>query len=356
MYFMETLLFRHILPSIVGSAITLGLVLFFLWAFRIKRPSLRRLFLLIPLVKPLFLLIGGWKITGLDKLDWSKARLPFAFGIQMPDPLNLISTSHDDFLTGQGFVVRPTVTTIEVSVFIIASCAILIVFARRWMELYRYRLHLTSGQEPDHGAFDTVFAMVEELSVKLKIKTPGIVFADIQCPAAIGVTNPIIVLPGGLVDMLSGDELEAVLAHELAHIKRKDSIWLWFNIICKEVMFFNPFAWIAFKLISDERERAADYLAAVTTDKPMALATSFVKIAETLLSQTRAEPAWSVSRAMMVSKSNLERRVNDLVNFKRYSRLILRTVPLSFLFLLLFYVRYTFSFKITSGVYFSFFA
>ncbi|WP_461374492.1 M56 family metallopeptidase [Candidatus Aquicultor sp.] len=326
-----------------------------LWVFHIKRPSLRRLFLLIPLVKPLIILIGGWKVTGLDTLDWSKLHLPFIFGLQIPDPLNFISNTYDKRFSVQGQVLGRGVTTIEVSVFIIASCAMLALFVRRWMELHRYRTQLTAGSELDHSAFDTVFATVEELSRKLKIKTPGIVFADIQCPAVIGVTNPIIVLPDGLVDMLSGDELEAVIAHELAHIKRKDSIWLWLNIICKEVMFFNPFTRIAFKLISDERERAADYLAVITTDKPIALATSFVKIAETLLKRPQAEPVWSVNRAMVVSKSNLERRVNDLVNFKRYPRLILRIIPLALLFLMLFYVRYFFNIKVSDVTFFSFF-
>ncbi len=355
MHFVQALLFNHILPSIAGSAVTLGLVLFMLWLFRIKRPSFRRAFLLIPLVKPLVILIGGWKVTGLDKIDWSKLHLPFIFGFQIPDPMNLIPAIYDKRYSMQGHILGRGLTTIEASVIPIAACAVLVLLIRRWLELYRYRMQFSAGAELNHSAFRTVFTVVERLSRELKIKTPGIVFADIQCPATIGMSSPIIVLPDRLVDMLTDDELEAVLAHELAHIKRRDSIWLWLNIICKDLMFFNPFAWLAFKLLADERERAADYLAVITTDKPIALATSFIKIAETLLKQTQAEPVWSVNRAMMVSKSNLEQRVNDLVNFKRYPRLILRIIPLALLFMMLFYVRFTFNFRVSATTFFSFF-
>lgn len=355
MHIAQLLVFKHILPAIAGSAFSFALVLIMLRMFSIKRPTVRRAFLFIPLIKPIFMLIGGISTPGIENINWDGLIVPVKPGMWMPDPLNLVPTAYDQVRDINGHALRPGGTKLFFSVLVVAGVLLLLLFIRRWLALHHYRTKLAKGEKVDRLEYATVFSVIEDLSRKLKIKTPGLVFADITSPATIGVRNPVIILPQGLVWELAYEELEAVLAHELAHIKRKDNIWLWLNIVARDLMFFNPFAWLTFKLLADERERAADYLAVSTTGKPMALATAFVTIAEKMVQPELSEPSWSVNNIMMISKSNLERRVNDLLDFKPYRRLILKMIPLGFLFLLLFYPRYTVDIQVYRGLIFSFF-
>lgn len=84
---LELLILSHMLPAVAGSALSLLLILFMLTIFRIKRACVRHVFLMIPLIKPLFLLVGGVKIP--ERLG--------RFSVQIPDPLNLVPSHFDSY-------------------------------------------------------------------------------------------------------------------------------------------------------------------------------------------------------------------------------------------------------------------
>ncbi len=348
---LKLIVFNHIIPSISVSIISLCLVLFILRLFFIKRPSIRSALLFIPLVKPLFMLISGVQVIGADRIDWVKLKQEGVVRITLPDPYSFFPSSYDHPLKlTDGGVMRTTSTRLLVAMLVIILLAATLLLVRRWLLLLRYRQQLSHEGEIDRTRYTTIFDMLEHLCLKMKVKVPRLAFADIPSPAMVGIRNTTIILPKEIIDELTDDERETILAHELAHIKGKDNVWLWFTCVCRDLMFFNPVAWLTFRLLADERERAADYLAAKTTNKPIDLVKSLVKIGENLLKVPQTEPAWSVKNAMLRPKSSFERRADDLLNFKPYRRLILRTIPVSLLFFLLFYTRFTFTMKIFNGI------
>ena len=67
--------------------------------------------------------------------------------------------------------------------------------------------------------------------------------ALVKTPMAIGVLKPVILMPVGVINGLSPAEVEAILAHELAHIRRSDYLFNIFQSILEVLYYFNPSVW-----------------------------------------------------------------------------------------------------------------
>ena len=82
-----------------------------------------------------------------------------------------------------------------------------------------------------------------------------------QVPAVIGWIRPVILIPAGALINLSAQELEAVLAHELAHIRRFDYVANLLQSAIEALLFYHPAMWWVAKRIRAERENCCDDLA-----------------------------------------------------------------------------------------------
>ncbi|HZD58882.1 MAG TPA: M56 family metallopeptidase [Anaerolineae bacterium] len=354
---LEILILNHILPTVAGSAFSLFLVLLTLNIFFIKRPHIRYAFLFIPMVKPLYVLITGIQLPGIDTIANR-----FLLLIQIPNLANLIPSPHygSAFKPSDATVLRPETTGLLSLVVTIAVIATVLLVFFRWLGLLAFRKKLITGKELDQGKHESLLVLVKDLSLRAGIKTPRIIIVDAPSPFVLGIKNPAIILPDGLIDELTEEELEVVLAHEIAHIKRKDNLWLWLATFCRDIMFFNPVAWFTLELLSNERERAADSFAVTLTAKPIALASSIIKVAEkintgTISASPRVKPAWAVAKTHLAPRNSLERRVSHLLKFKPYKKLALKIVPIAFLFLVLSYAQFTVNIRISEDMIFSFF-
>ncbi len=83
----------------------------------------------------------------------------------------------------------------------------------------------------------------------------------IKIPVVIGYFKPVILVPLGLLSQLPPEQVEAVLLHELAHIRRKDYLINLIQSLAETLFFFNPaLLWIS-ELIREERENCCDDIA-----------------------------------------------------------------------------------------------
>jgi beta-lactamase regulating signal transducer with metallopeptidase domain len=80
-------------------------------------------------------------------------------------------------------------------------------------------------------------------------------------PFLVGIVRPVIVLPSVFVDSCSDEELNTVLLHELAHIKRCDLLWNWLPVLAEAVFFFHPLVWLVKREWRLAQEIATDELA-----------------------------------------------------------------------------------------------
>jgi beta-lactamase regulating signal transducer with metallopeptidase domain len=81
---------------------------------------------------------------------------------------------------------------------------------------------------------------------------------QIDIPATLGFLKPIVLLPATAVTHLTAAQLEAVLLHELAHIKRNDYFWNLLLSVSETMLFFNPFALLLIGIARRERENSCD--------------------------------------------------------------------------------------------------
>jgi Zn-dependent protease with chaperone function len=93
-----------------------------------------------------------------------------------------------------------------------------------------------------------------------------------------GVVRPAILMSYDVCDALDAEELAAVLAHEVAHVRRCDNAGGMAAALLRALVFFSPAAHVALRHYRSETENAADELAIRLTDNPLALASGIIKV------------------------------------------------------------------------------
>lgn len=133
-----------------------------------------------------------------------------------------------------------------------------------WQFLRRLR------RQADHAAAAPLAQMLQRLLERLDIRRPVAVAVSrgIRSPVVIGWLKPLVLLPPAIAAGLPARQLEMVLAHELAHVRRFDHLINLFQTVVETVLFYHPVVrWVS-RRIRVERENACDDLAvAVTADR-----------------------------------------------------------------------------------------
>jgi bla regulator protein BlaR1 len=103
-------------------------------------------------------------------------------------------------------------------------------------------------------------AKARDLVEKLRmVKKVALYFSEhVQIPLTIGHLKPIIIFPIALINNLDNDQVEAILLHELAHIKRHDYLLNILQCVMETILCFNPFVWLISKTIREQREFCCD--------------------------------------------------------------------------------------------------
>src|SRR5690606_24897184 len=97
------------------------------------------------------------------------------------------------------------------------------------------------------------------------------IFDDAGGPPPLGVWRPMVLGPAWPLARLPAERLEALLAHELAHIRRYDYLANLLQRAAEALMFHHPVVWWLSQRIRHEREQAADHLAAAVIGEPRRL-------------------------------------------------------------------------------------
>lgn len=122
---------------------------------------------------------------------------------------------------------------------------------------------------------------VDALQHSLKITRKVLVRIgdDIVVPFTARLLRPVIWLPSTLLTRLPGGQIEALLAHELAHIRRLDWLWNGLQCVAESLLYFHPGVWWLSRRIREEREHACDDLAVEACGDSIALAEALAELA-----------------------------------------------------------------------------
>lgn len=129
--------------------------------------------------------------------------------------------------------------------------------------------------------FPEIFAIIEKLCREMGIGVPDVGFLELSIPNAFVYKHrnkPVLVLTIPLIEILDHEELETVLAHELAHIKNKDMELRKYGLLLRFALFLNPLIHLIEPFVSRSREYLADEIAARLTCAPKKLASALLKI------------------------------------------------------------------------------
>ncbi|HOB73865.1 MAG TPA: M56 family metallopeptidase [Phycisphaerae bacterium] len=94
----------------------------------------------------------------------------------------------------------------------------------------------------------------------------------LKSPVLIGILRPIILLPPAALAGWSPEQLEMVLLHELAHVRRWDNLVNLFQRIVESILFFHPVVWLVSEWVRAEREHCCDQVVLAYTRQPRAYA------------------------------------------------------------------------------------
>ncbi len=174
------------------------------------------------------------------------------------------------------------------------------------------KLRLCCSDVDSQVALDMLSRLREKLGIRraVALKSSSRVYA----PISLGVFSPTIILPGDVMDGESMDELEMILAHELAHIKRLDYLVRFLQNALKVFFFFHPLFHLMKRNLAREREHICDDWVIHVTEHRSRYAECLVNMLERVL---RNPVNISVIMAMAERKQDIPGRIGMIVDKTR---------------------------------------
>jgi beta-lactamase regulating signal transducer with metallopeptidase domain len=144
---------------------------------------------------------------------------------------------------------------------LLAWCAGVVVFATRLIVGWRLSWRLVkSAEEILVPGVAKIFESVRErLGLRRSIRL--LVHARLDSPVVVGWLRPVVLLPIALISGFTTEQLSAILAHELAHIRRHDFVVNILQRCVESILFYHPAVWWLTKRIRAEREHCCDDIA-----------------------------------------------------------------------------------------------
>jgi bla regulator protein blaR1 len=125
-------------------------------------------------------------------------------------------------------------------------------------------------------------------------------------PGVVGILRPVLLMPEGLVERLTPAQLDAILAHERAHVRAHDNLLAVVHMAVEAIFWFHPLVWWIERRMIDERERACDEAVVRAGKRPADYAAGILAVCR-----------WSIESPVMcvsgVSGSDLRRRIETIL-------------------------------------------
>ena len=123
----------------------------------------------------------------------------------------------------------------------------------------------TATAVASHYAQDMMRRMAARIGVTQRLRLVESSLVD--APSVIGFLRPAVIVPISVLANLPPAQMEAILAHELAHIRRGDYLVNFFQCVIEVLLFYHPAVWWVSKQIRVEREHCCDDVAAALSDR-----------------------------------------------------------------------------------------
>lgn len=225
------------------------------------------------------------------------------------------------YLSGnnQGLVMQvPLVQSFELLPVFLTSASIaylaLLIFPtvkvfRNWQFLQRIKRNGLEKSPLAHRLF------VQKISAHLGIKKSVHVYISnlVSSPVTIGYLKPIILIPIAALNNMTTQQVEAILLHELSHIRRHDYLVNLLLTMVHVVLYFNPFVKLFIRKVEIERENCCDELVLQFQYDKISYATALLELEKS----SRATPVFAIGAA---DEKHLLNRIEKIVGIHKKQR------------------------------------
>jgi uncharacterized protein (TIGR03435 family) len=294
---------NHLWQSTLVSAIAAVLAL----ALRRNDARIRYWIWLAPSIK--FIVPFSFLIALGGMIPWPSARL--SEPTRLPALLDEVA---QPFILQPGHI-GPSVRILDASrlesyvqeslefVWLLGCAAVLLVWLRQWQcvrTILRNSTEVTCGRQLE---------MMRRLQGAIGVSSSVRLFTSSARvgPRVVGVFRPVVLLPDAIEEQLTDAEFEAILVHELAHVRRRDNSFSVVQSIVEAIFWFYPPVWWIGRRLIAERERACDEAVLRIGSNPETYAEGILKVCE-LYVKTPAACACGVNG------SSLTKRIEAIVS------------------------------------------
>jgi beta-lactamase regulating signal transducer with metallopeptidase domain len=192
-----------------------------------------------------------------------------------------------------------------------------LMFLREMLQQFRLRRQLRRCRHvSDASLLDILSSCRSEMGLRRNVRL--LVTSDLVGPAVTGILRPAIILPARVAKSLGEAELRWLLCHELAHIRRRDTLTYAVWRLARAIHWFNPLAWLAASSVKTSAESASDerVLSSAATQNHIQYGQSLLRVAE-LLTEWKPVPT---AVGIFSRRDNLKRRITMIAEYQRPSR------------------------------------
>ncbi len=279
-------------------------------AFKKNRAQVRYWLWLAASVK--FLVPFSLLVSAGSRLEWSKASTAtsgFTFVMEeMSQP----------FLPGKAGHAASTASAISINFLPalllfawICGCVTVLVF---WWTRWRRITGAIREASPAKSGRELEVLRRLEQSAGIKKQSELIVSESALEPGIVGILRPIMLLPLGISDRLSDAQMEAIITHELCHVRRRDNLTAAVHMLVEAIFWFHPLVWWIGARLVDERERVCDEEVLARGSDPEVYAEGILKVCEFYLESP-------LVCAAGVTGSNLKKRIEAIMVHRMASKL-----------------------------------
>lgn len=135
-------------------------------------------------------------------------------------------------------------------------------------------------------------------------------------PGLFGIFRPVLLLPDGIVDRLTPAQFQAILAHELCHLRRRDNLAAATHMVVEAIFWFHPLVWWIGGRLIEERERACDEEVLQQGSQPEVYAEGILRVCKFYLESP-------LSCSSGVTGADLKQRIEAIMTHRILPRLTL---------------------------------
>jgi bla regulator protein BlaR1 len=145
--------------------------------------------------------------------------------------------------------------------------------------------------------------------LKVHASLPALSSRSLIEPGVFGLFRPILLLPEGIMDSLTSEQLQAILAHELCHVRYRDNLTAALHMCVETLFWFHPIVWwIGAKLV-EERERACDESVLNRGGRPSDYAEGIVNVC-------KAYVEWPLPCVSGITGADLKKRIREIMTWR----------------------------------------